>query len=131
MPYAQYTVNAVLGTLLLGFERWQLGERGFHGASVRIDPDSLVTPWLVVCWLIVILKGLRRAHAVLRQWYDLGNVRTPKRPGTWEEISGYFSGLGLKRKTRWRPLLREVLERYSRTTRRFLFSTPSQKRVGR
>ncbi len=131
MPYAQYTVNAVLGTLLLGFERWQMGERGFHGASVRVDQDSLVTPWLVVCWLLVVLRGFQRAHAVLRRWYNLSSVRTPKRPGAWEEISGYFLCLGWKRKTHWRSLLREVLERYSRTAKGFLFGAPSQERRGR
>jgi hypothetical protein len=128
IPYFQYTANAVLGTLLLGLERWQLGERGFHGASVKVDPDSLLTPWLVVCWLMMVLVGFQRAHAVLRRWYDLSGVRTPNKPRGWEEISGYFLGLGWRRKTRWPPLLQEALARYSRTTKRFLFGTSSQER---
>lgn len=130
IPYCQYTVNAILGTLLLGLGCWQMGQRGFHGASVEVDQDSLVTPWLVACWLVVVLRGLQRAHAVLRRWYDLSSVRTPKKPGAWEEISSYFLSLGWKPKTPWPPLLRELLERYSRTAKRFLFGTPSQERLG-
>jgi hypothetical protein len=130
IPYCQYSASAILGTLLLGLGCWQKGQRGFHGASVEVDPESQVTPWLVTCWLRVILRGLRRAHAVLRRWYDLSRIRTPERPGrTWEEISGYFLSLGWKTDRYWGPLLREVLQRYSRTTKRFLFGTPSQERM--
>jgi hypothetical protein len=131
IPYFQYSANAVVWTLLLGLGCWQMGQRGFHGASVEVDQNSLVTPWLVACWLMLVMRGLRRAHAVLRRWYDLTIVRTPKNPGAWEEISSYFLCLGWKRKTRWRPLFRGVLDRYSRTTKRFLFGTPSQERMRR
>ena len=33
IPYFQYTVGAVMGTLLLGMGCWQMGQKGFHGAS--------------------------------------------------------------------------------------------------
>jgi hypothetical protein len=131
IPYFQYTASAVLGTLLLGLGCWQAGRRGFHGACEAVDPDSLLTPWLVACWLMVIVKGLRRAHATLRRWYDLSPIRTPKRPGPWEEISGYFLSLGWKKDLGWPSLLRQGLHRYSRTTRHFLFGTPSQERRSR
>jgi len=44
-----YTVGAVVGTLLagLGCRHLGLGGQGFWGAAVAVDPDSLVTPWLV------------------------------------------------------------------------------------
>jgi hypothetical protein len=128
IPYFQYTVGAVLGTLFLGLGCWQQGQRGFHGASLEVDPDSLVTPWLVACWLMVILTGLRRAHPVLRKWVDLTSIHTPKRPRAWEEVSAYFLCLGWKAQG---PRLREVLQQYSRTTRHFLFGIPSQLRLGR
>ncbi|MBN1104673.1 MAG: hypothetical protein JXL84_14745 [Deltaproteobacteria bacterium] len=129
IPYFQYSASAILGPLLLGLECWQMGQRGFHGASVEIDQESLVTPWLVACWLMLILRGLRRAHAVLRRRYDLSRIRTPKRPGAWEEISGYFLSLGWKRDLPLRSLLQEALQRYSRTTKHFLFGSPSQERM--
>ena len=131
IPYFQYTVHAILGTLLLGLGCWHRGQQGFHGASVELDPDSLVTPWLVACWLRVVMKGLRRAHAVLRRWYDLSRIRTPQRSRVWEEVSGYFLSLGWKTDLYWGSLLREILNRYSRTTKRFLFGTPSQERTCR
>lgn len=123
IPYLQYTLSAVLGTLLLGLESWKQGQRGFHGASLQLDPESLVTPWLIASWLTVILKDLRRAHPVLSRWFDLSSIHTSN--VAWDEISVYFFCLG------WisqHPRITEVLLRYSRTTRRFLFGLPSQLR---
>jgi len=126
IPYFQYTASAVLGTLLLGLGCWQRGQQGFHGVSVEVDPDSQVTPWLVAYWVVAILRGLRRAHAVLRGWYDLSGIRTSQPSRVWEDVSGYFLSLGWKRDLGWPSLVRDVIHRYSRTTKRFLFGTPSQ-----
>jgi len=132
IPYFQYTLNAVLGTLLLGLGCRQMGQRGFHGASVQVDPDSLVTPWLVACWLMAVLKGLQRTHAVLGQWYDLTAISiTPQRTMGWEEVSAYLLCFGWRSQLHFRPLLWEVVHRYSRTTKRFLFGIPSQERMRR
>ncbi len=43
IPYFQYTVGAVVGTLLLGMGYWQMGQKGFHGALETMDPENLVT----------------------------------------------------------------------------------------
>jgi len=130
IPYFQYTVMAVLGTLLLGYRYWLMGHRGFYGASVEVDADSLVTPWLVVCWLAIVARGFRRAHAVLRRFYDLGDVHTLAH-GTisWKEVSGYFLAFGFKPKIPWAQWVLTLCRRYSRTTSRFLFGTPSQQRT--
>ena len=127
IPYFQYTVSAVIETLLLGTGCWQGGERGFYGASLSVDPESLVTPWLIACWLVAVLRGFRRGHAVLAQFYDLSAIRTPKE-AAWEEAAGYFGALGWKRAVGWKALLEGLLDRYSRRTGQFLFGTPSQYR---
>ena len=129
IPYFQYTVGAVIGTLLLGWIYWQRGQGGFWGASVEVDPESLVTPWLVAFWLAAILRGLRRGHAVLGRFYDLTGIRIPKRADPWEEAAGYFLVLGLKPKICGFPLLMVLVARYSRTTKQFLFGIPSQQRA--
>jgi len=131
IPYFQYTASALLETLLLGLNCWQAGQRGFHGASVEVDQNSRVTAWLVACWVTVFLRGLRRAHATLRGWYDLNRIRTPKRPKPWEEIRDYFLSLGGKKDLCLGSLFRGILNRYSRTTKHFLFGTPSQERMRR
>jgi hypothetical protein len=124
-PYCQYTVTAIIGTLLLGLTVREQGQQGFQGAVLAVDPDSPITPWLVACWLVLVLNGLKRAHAWLRPWYDLNGIRTQR---AWEQIRGYFLALGWEA-----PGSRfiEVLYRYSRTTRQFLFGTPSQQRFRR
>ena len=70
-----------MGTLLLGMECWQKGQKGFYGASVKVDevdPESLVTPWLITCWLVAVVRGLRRGHAALRRFYNLDGIHTPE-----------------------------------------------------
>ena len=129
IPYFQYTVSAVMGTLLLGLGCWHRGQQGFFGASVAVHPDSYVTPWLVVCWLAAALRGFRRAHAVLGRLYDLSGIRTVGGTVAWEEVRGYFLAFGWKPETRWGPLVRTLLHRYSRTTRQFLFGRTSQQRA--
>jgi hypothetical protein len=129
IPYFQYTVNAVLGTLLLGWGYWQRGQGGFWGATVEVDPESLVTPWLVAFWLAAVLRGLRRSHPLLRRWYDLTGIHSSNRSGLWEEAASYFLAFGFIAKIRWAPLLRDLVDRYSRATQQFLFGTPSQQRA--
>jgi hypothetical protein len=92
IPYFHYTVSAVIGALLLGYGSWQGGQQGFFGASVAVDPDSDLTPYLIVCWLTVILRGLRRAHAVLGLIYDLSAVRSAEGVALWRE-AGATAGL--------------------------------------
>jgi hypothetical protein len=131
IPYFQYTVHAVIGTLLLGLECRQRGRKGYHGASVAVDPDSLLTPWLIACWLGVVVLGLRRAHGVLRQWYTLTDIRSSHSTGAWEEIAGYFLCFDWRLQIRWGPPLHDLVNRYSGNTNLFLFGTPSQSRTER
>jgi hypothetical protein len=105
-----------------------MGQRGFHGASVEVDPESLVTPWLITCWLVAVVRGLRRGHAVLRRFFNLDGIRTSNRVGAWEEAALYFSVFGLKPKVRWHPFLMDLVYRYSQRTSQFLFGTSSQYR---
>jgi hypothetical protein len=130
IPYFQYTVYAVIGTLLLGLQCRQMGQKGFHGASLAVDPDSLLTPWLIACWLEVVVLGLRHAHGVLRQWYNLIGIRS-SRTVAWKEASGYFQCFGWHLQICWGPPLHFLVNRYSRNTRLFLFGTPSQSRTER
>jgi hypothetical protein len=121
IPYFQYTVAAVIGTLLLGFGCWQMGQHGFYGAMVSVDADSDLTSWLVAYWLTVVVFGLRRAHAVLGRFYDLSSIQTSQK-------AVLFLAFGITAKMRWGPLLQAVLYRYSHATTQFLFGTPSQYR---
>jgi hypothetical protein len=131
IPYFQYTVSAVMRTLLLGMQCWQLGQKGFHGALVKVDevdPDQLVTPWLISCWLVVVIRGLRRGHAVLRRLYHLDAIRTLETAKGWQEAADYFVAFGLEPKMDSHALLMDLLCRYSRRTGQFLFGTASQYR---
>jgi len=128
IPYFQYTVSAVSETLLLGMGCWQTGQKGFYGASEAVDPESLVTPWLITCWLLMVVIGFRRGHAVLRRLYPLDGIRTLKTAKGWQEAADYFVAFGLEPKMGSHALLMDLLCRYSRSTGQFLFGTASQYR---
>ena len=128
IPYFQYTAGAVMGTLLLGMGCWQTGQKGFYGASEAVDPESLVTPWLISCWLVAVIRGLRRGHAVLRRRYHLDGIRTLETAELWQEAMDYSGAFGLEPKMDSDALLMEVVGRYSRSTGYFLFGAPSQHR---
>jgi len=132
VPYVQYTVAAIMGTLLLGLDARRQGQQGFQGAVIAIDPESQVTPWLVACWLALVRGGLRRAHAVLRRWFALDRIRTGEsREHSWTEVAGYFQALGGDPQIREGPWLPDLVHRYSRTTQHFLWGHPSQQRTPR
>jgi hypothetical protein len=132
MPYFQYTVGAVIGTLLLALQCRQMGQQGFFGASIGVDPESLVTPWLIACWLVVVLRGLRRGHRTLVGFYDLSAIRIRQETPHWEEVTGYFMAFGLRpqvQSSHAEAVIQRLLYRYSHATAQFLFGTPSQSRL--
>jgi len=90
---------------------------------------TLLSPWLVACWLAVVVQGFRRAHGVLRHFYDLSAIGSYPRTMAWEEVMGYLLCFSWKPEIRWGPLLQALVNRYSRSTRLFLFGTPSQQRA--
>ena len=131
IPYFQYTASAVIGALFLGLGYWQMGQAGFRGAEVSVHPDSDLTPWLVACWLMVVVAGLRRGHADLRRLYDLSSIKTSQRVVPWQEFADYFLVFGIASEVQWGPLLQALLYRYSHKTKQFLFGSPSQYRLSR
>lgn len=116
-----------MGVLLFAFGYWQTGQRVFWNTFLKIDPESLITRWLIKCWLSMVVRGLKRAHANLSRMYDLKDVRTFGICGTWNTVASYFLALGWTLSTRWGPFL----ARYSASTRQFLFGIPSQYRAQR
>ena len=129
IPYFQYTASAVVGTLLLGLGCWLKEQRGFFGACLKVHPDCLITPRLVACWLAVILRGFQCAHAMLRRFYDLSCVSISHRFVSWQQAQIYFLAFGLKPDIFRLSALPDLLCRYSRATKQFLFGTPSQLRL--
>jgi len=129
IPYFQYTVGAVVGALLLGTECWQNGQKGFYGASEEVDPESLVAPWLITCWLAAVVRGLRHGHPELRRLYPLDGIGIPEKAAKgWQEATDYFVAFGLKPRRDYDVLLMDLLYGYSWRTDQFLFGTSSQYR---
>ena len=128
IPYFQYTVCAVFGTLFLGVSCWRMGQAGFCGAEASVDSESNITAWLVIYWLTMVVTGLRRGHSELIHLYDLSCIQTSKTGVSWQDFTDYFVVFDIAPETKWRPRLHTLLYQYSYTTRSFLFGTPSQHR---
>lgn len=64
IPYCQYTVDAIVGTLLSVYQFQQKGRAGYYDASIELDSDCLVTPYLIQTWATLILHGFLRGHHV-------------------------------------------------------------------
>ena len=65
IPYCQYTVDSIVGTLLKVYKFQQTGQAGYHGAGLELDADCLVTPYLIQTWAALLLHGFLRGHHVL------------------------------------------------------------------
>jgi len=122
IPYMQYSASAVIGTLIVGLKHWKKGEKGFWGAFIEADPESLLSPWLVFGWLKMVEAALRRCHRSLCRWYKLSTISTVA--GRWQNIKGYFHAFGWTERF---SDLRDHICRYSRATGDFLFGNPSQR----
>jgi hypothetical protein len=127
IPYMLYTASSVVGTLLVGLSHWQAGMKGFFGATQNVDPDSRITPWLVTCWLQIVMSGFRRSHRILIRWFDLGTVSDPGTSG-WQGIATYFHVLEWRGAPPVGKKLRNLLHQYIRAVRKFLFGIPYQER---
>jgi hypothetical protein len=126
LPYHQYTADAVLQTLLLGLGCREAGQTGFWGAYCQVDPESLLTPWLVSCWLSMVLRGFQRAHKVLRGFYLLDHIRIVDGTCPWDIVACYCQAFFPETRD---PPFQQLLSRYAQATSSFLFGIPSQERI--
>ena len=78
IPYCQYTVDAVVGTLLKVYDFQQIGQTGYHGAILELDSDCSVTRYLIQTWTVLFLSGLMRGHHVLCEKFSLQGSTQPK-----------------------------------------------------
>ncbi len=75
IPYHQYTTDAVVGALLMVYDFQKMGQVGYHGATLKLDPDCWVTPYLVQTWAVLLLSGFLRGHHVLHEEFPLPTFR--------------------------------------------------------
>lgn len=79
IPYCQYTVDAVVGTLLKVYQFQQTGQVGYHGASLELNPDCSVTPYLIQTWAMLLLHGFLRGHHVLHAKFPMTHKPDPRK----------------------------------------------------
>lgn len=89
-PYHQYTIESMLGLLLVVHG----SDRGVAVTVIdELPQDSDVSPWLVSCWIRMALTGLHRAHGELSRFYALDDLCTD---GGLPEVAGYCTALSTR-----------------------------------
>jgi len=93
IPYCQYTVDAMVGTLLVVYRFQQMGRTGYYGASLELDPDCSVTPYLIQTWAVLLLSGFLRGHHILYKKFPLTEAEKPDLKSTVTAIFLYLQGI--------------------------------------
>ncbi|WP_413882267.1 DUF6431 domain-containing protein [Desulfobacula sp.] len=81
IPYCQYTVNAIIQTLLEVYNFQERGQKGYYGVCLQMDPDCSATPFLILTWAKLLATGLKRGHHILHRLF----------PGKLPEDNNIFS----------------------------------------
>lgn len=100
---------------------------GATAASRELFGDSGATAGLLRHWVCVLIAGLRLAHSVLRDDYDLDSIHSGKGAVLLDEVYAYTAAFASRDPPRRRGL-RLAMRRYSRVTGRPLVGRPSQER---
>ena len=131
IPYHRYTAASVVGALLLAMEH----RRSLFAVSEkRLDVKSRANGYLLLAWLLVLVRGLRRAHPWLQNRYALSAMRSAKgrRVAEWlAELRAYLTALLPRASPEIGCELARVVAVYAHETGRFVFGVPSQERAAR
>ena len=129
VPYHRYTIASMLFALLLAAAMEEHGLSSLFGVAEKlIEPDCRANGFLLGCWLVLCVTGLRRAHAELSRWAALDDLSQGQGlRGRLCELAATCRALDI-RGPPGHDGLDEVLVRHARTTKRFLFGVPSQER---
>jgi hypothetical protein len=108
--------------------------RGYSGCEAAVkhdETDSAITPFLLWCWLKMVVKGLRRVHWLLSVQYDLRGVQSGQgRRGLKEEAVGYQRAIAAGGQAGWPDKL-EGLPMVYQARGHFFYGNPSQQRLSR
>jgi hypothetical protein len=129
-PYHRYTVESMLGMLLLVCQLREEQQCSVDAIVLQVPGDHDVQPYLVRCWARVVWTGLSRGHAVLSQWHA---VPAPSIEGSADFmvlvtlLNAYGRALA-GGSCPGRSCLREPSRCYARVTELPLMGMPSQLR---
>jgi hypothetical protein len=112
--------------VILAITLHRQGKGGCEGSIKKADPESNVTPFLVWCWLGLVVSGLRRAHVLLAEVYDLGQVESGLgRVGRIAELTAYLKAICVGSRMGWPRDPVRLVGVYAKATGRFLFGQPA------
>lgn len=128
-PYHRYSVSSMAQALELSHQVQSEDGGGMAATVQELCPDSRVTPWLLSIWLTIFVVCLRRAHPVLRTWYELSRIRSGETtPELLIEVHQYVLAVSPRGPPGRPQSIHSLLKRYTRHTGRYLVGTPSQER---
>jgi len=93
IPYCQYTVNAIIRTILAVYSFQQTGQQGYHGSCLEMDPDCSATPFLILTWARLLETGFNRGHHLLHGLFPDKLPTSNRTKSIIEKIYLYIKGV--------------------------------------
>ncbi len=101
---------------------YKSGQRGYHGASLQLDADCFVTPYLIYTWVVMIEAGFVRGHPVLHEKFSISIV--PDSKHLIKTIFLYMNDITEKDEPN-RQSIMPAIQYYCSQTKKHLFGTSS------
>lgn len=117
----------MVGTLLEVYRFQQMGQTGYHGASLELDPDCSVTPYLIQTWAVLLLSGFLRGHHILYKKFPLTKAEKPDLKSTVTAIFLYLQGISGSAEPGRQTVMFSIRYHYKHTGT-FLFGKTSSER---
>ena len=128
-PYYRYTIESMLLAMLLVHQIKTEDGKSTQATLQEFPAESDVTPFRLSCWILAVIQGFRKAHAVLNAWYDFSSLHSEGNKQQWLlEIHAYCRALNPRGPPGKNGSLNLMLQRYSSQTARSLIGIPSQER---
>ena len=93
IPYCQYTANAIIKTILEVYNFQKIGQKGYHGSCLQMDPDCSATPFLVLAWVKLLATGFKKGHHILHGLFPGKLPEDNKILSIIEKIYLYIKGI--------------------------------------
>lgn len=117
----------MVGTLLMAYRFQQMGQAGYYGASLELDPDCSVSPYLIQTWAVLLLSGFLRGHHILYKKFPLTDAEKPDLKSAVTAIFLYLQGISGKEDPERQSVMPSIRYHYKHTGT-FLFGKSSSER---
>ena len=105
----------------------QMGQTGYYRASLELDPECSVSPFLIQTWAVLLLSGFLRGHHIFYKEFPLIEAEKPDLKSAVTAIFLYLQGVSGKEHPGRQSVMPSIRHHYKHTGT-FLFGKTSSER---